>query len=263
MNYLIPITYKLNINDLLIDNDIDFIINDNNIIINNFILYYNKNFLVYKITSNISLIFLLDFLFNYNNILIKKIYYFLIIKYLLKLKKNISFSYTYSFKKDRYFDKYINNREFSIFNNDKIIITDFIGSNICLLILNQTLNKSFLGIIDINTNLDCLYDILYDIYNQNRFEDIKIYIIGGIIDNIHIIIKIYIILKNLKLSKYIFMTYINNNKLLKRIKYNSLNKSIKFVSNINNYISLDNSFHKYNQYNYNYNIYVSNLHKKV
>jgi len=79
-------------------------------------------------------------------------------------------------------------------------------------------------------------------------------------ENIHLIIKIYLILKNLKLSKYIHMTYLNNHKPLKRIKYNSIHKSIKFVSNINNYESCDLSYHKYN-FN-NYEIYYSNLHLK-
>lgn len=259
MNLLIPLTYQLNINDIYNDN-IQFRTIDNKIIINNFNLFYNEDYLIYKISSNICLINLLDFLYNYDNIIIKKIYYYLIIKYLFQLKKKIYYSNYFSFK-NRYFDRYINNREFSIFNNDKIVITDIINFNICLLIINQTLNKSFLGIIDKNTNINCLYDILEDIYNQNRYEDIKIYIIGGELDNIHLIIKIFVILKTLKLSKYIHMTYLNNNKPLNRIKYNSINKSIKFVSNINNYDNFDNSYHKYN-FN-DFNNYYSNLHKKT
>ena len=259
MNYLIPLNYELNINEIYEDKNIEFLVNDNQIIINNFNLFFNKNYLIYKISSNINLIFLLDFLNNYENIIIKKIYYYLIIIYLFKFKKTINNSYSYSFKY-RYFDRYINNREFSIFNNDKIIITDIIKFNICLLIINESLNKSFIGLIDVNTNIDCLYDILIDVYNEYRFEDIKINILGGNMENIHIIIKIFLILKNLKLSKYIHMTYLNNYKPLKRIKYNSIQKSIKFVSNINNYESYDYSYHKYN-FN-NYENYYSNLHLK-
>jgi len=86
MNYLIPLNYDLNIDEIY---DIEFFIYDNQIIINNFILYYNKNNLIYRISSRINLINLLDFLNNYDNIIIKKIYYFLIIKYLLKLKKQL------------------------------------------------------------------------------------------------------------------------------------------------------------------------------
>jgi hypothetical protein len=259
MNLLIPLSYQLNIYDIYEDN-IQFRTIDNKIIINNFNLFYNEDYLIYKISSNINLICLLDFLYNYDNIIIKKIYYYLIIKYLFQLKKKIYYSNYFSFK-NRYFDRYINNREFSIFNNDKIVITDIINFNICLLINNQTLNKSFLGIIDKNTNINCLYDILIDIYNENRYEDIKISIIGGELDNIHLIIKIFVILKSLKLSKYIHMTYLNNNKPLNRIKYNSINKSIKFVSNINNYDNYDYSYHKYN-FN-DFNNYYSNLHKKT
>jgi len=259
MNLLIPLTYQLNINDIYND-DLQFIRIDNKIIINNFNLFFNNDYLIYKITSNIGLLYLLDFLNNYDNIIIKKIYYYLIIKHLFKFKKNINYSNYFSFK-NRYFDKYINNREFSIFYNNTIVITDIINFNICLLIINQSLNKSFVGIIDNNTNINCLYEILTDIYNQNRFEDIKIYLIGGELNNIHLIIKIYVILKSLKLSKYIHMTYLNNKKPLNRIKYNSINKSIKFVSNINNYDSYDNSYHNYH-FN-DFDNYYSNLHKKT
>jgi len=88
MNYLIPLNYELNINEIYEDENIEFFVNNNEIIINNFNLYYNKNYLIYKISSQINLIFLLDFLNNYDNIIIKKIYYYLIIIYLFKLKKN-------------------------------------------------------------------------------------------------------------------------------------------------------------------------------
>ena len=78
MNYIIPLSYNLDIRELINDYD-----DSNEIEINNFKLYINKNKLIYKITSEISLEFLLDFLNNYNDLIIKKIYYFLIIKYLI------------------------------------------------------------------------------------------------------------------------------------------------------------------------------------
>ena len=53
-------------------------------------------------------------------------------------------------------------------------------------------------------NINCLYNII----NQNKFDDIKISIIGG---------------------------YLNNIKPIQKIKYNSKKNSIKFVSNINKY----------------------------
>jgi len=81
-------------------------------------------------------------------------------------------------------------------------------------------------------NINCLYNII----NKNKFDDIKISIIGGYLNNNEVIIKIYIILKNLKLSKYIHMTYLNNIKPIQKIKYNSIKNSIKFVSNINKYL---------------------------
>jgi len=78
-------------------------------------------------------------------------------------------------------------------------------------------------------------NLLYDIINQNKFHDINISIIGGYLDNNDIILKIYIILKNLKLSKFILMTYLNNIKPIQKIKYNSKKNSIKLISNINKY----------------------------
>jgi hypothetical protein len=231
MNYLIPNSYNLYINELLQDNDIEFILNNKIISFTNFNIFFNKDYIIYRINSKLKLQCLLDFLHTYNNIIIKKIYYYLIIIYLIKLKKKIYYSYHISFKK-RYYDKYLNYGEYYLFNNDKIIITDNIDYNICLIIYNKTSKKSFIGIIDEFMNINCLYDII----NENNFDDIKISIIGGYLNNNEVIIKIYIILKNLKLSKYIHMTYLNNIKPIQKIKYNSIKNSIKFVSNINKYL---------------------------
>ena len=80
LNFIIPLTYELNIYDLFIDNYyIECTHNNNNKIFTftNFSLYTNKNYLIYRITSGISLEFLLDFLFNYENLVIRKIYFFL------------------------------------------------------------------------------------------------------------------------------------------------------------------------------------------
>lgn len=220
MNYLIPNSYNLYINELFQDNDIDFILNNKIISFSNFNIFFNNDYVIYRINSKLKLECLLDFLHIYNNIII----------YLIKLKKNIYYTYHFSFKK-RYYDKYLKYGEYYLFNNDKIIITDNIDYNICLIIFNKTSKKSFIGIIDEYMNINCLYDII----NQNKFDDIKISIIGGYLDNNEVIIKIYIILKNLKLSKYIHMTYLNNIKPIQKIKYNSKKNSIKFVSNINKY----------------------------
>lgn len=75
MNLNIPLSYKLNINDLLIDYNINC--NNNIIIINNFKLYINRNKIIYKISSEIELDYLVDFLVNYDNIVIKKFIIFL------------------------------------------------------------------------------------------------------------------------------------------------------------------------------------------
>ena len=70
MNYSIPLSYKLDIRDLIHNNDNI----SNEIQINNFKLFVNKKYLIYKIQSNISLEFLLDFLFNYEEIIIGNLY---------------------------------------------------------------------------------------------------------------------------------------------------------------------------------------------
>jgi len=87
MNYLIPNSYNLYINELLQDNDIEFILNNKIISFTNFNIFFNKDYIIYRINSKLKLEFLLDFLHTYNNIIIKKIYYYLIIIYLIKLKK--------------------------------------------------------------------------------------------------------------------------------------------------------------------------------
>jgi len=88
-----------------------------------------------------------------------------------------------------------------------------------------------------------------NIYNNNRYEDIQIIIIGGSIDNINIIINIYNILKNLKISKYIFKTHILKKNPLNRLKINTSNNSISFISD-NDYYNCfgdDNSNHINNE----------------
>ena len=68
MDYLIPLSYKLHIQDVIEDEYVNITSDDNQIyVINNFSLYTNKNYLIYRITSGISLEFLLDFLFNYES----------------------------------------------------------------------------------------------------------------------------------------------------------------------------------------------------
>jgi len=246
MNVLIPQSYNLNIRDLYKE----YIYskkNNNEIVINNFKLYINKYYLIYKISSSIKLEYLLDFLNGYEEIVIKKIYYYLIIKYLRNL--NIKIKYNYSFFNcinNEWFDIVLRTREYHICYNNKIIITDIIKYNICLIIINKTNQKFFISIIDKNCIIDCLYELIENnIYNNNRYEDIQIIIIGGSIDNINIIINIYNILKNLKISKYIFKTHILKKNPLNRLKINTSNNSISFISD-NDYYNCfgdDNSDH--------------------
>jgi hypothetical protein len=137
-------------------------------------------------------------------------------------------------------------RDYNLGYNTNVIITDYINYNICLIIINKTLYKHFISIIDKNCIIECLYEILENnIYSSNKFEDIEITIIGGIIDNIDILIKIYNILKNLKLSKYINKTFLFKKKPLNRLKFNTYNNKIKFINN-NSYCdcyTYDNSDH--------------------
>ena len=112
MNYLIPLTYNLDIREL-IDN---YYYNEINI--NNFTLYINKNYLIYKITSKISLENLLDFLYNYEDLVIKKIYYYLIIKYLINKNDDSKYRITLDEIDDykaivQLYDKLGNNENFS------------------------------------------------------------------------------------------------------------------------------------------------------
>lgn len=230
MNYYIPISYNLNIKDLnknYIEN------NTNEIIINNFKLSIDKNNIIYNISSDIKLENLLDFLNNYNNIIIKKIYYFLIIKHLLNKKIYIKKDhFKFSCFEEDFIDLYLKTRDYNLGYNTNVIITDYINYNICLIIINKTIFKHFISIIDKNCIIDCLYEILENnIYVSNKFEDIDIIIIGGIIDNVDIIIKIYNILKNLKLSKFITKTYLFRKKPLNRLKFDSSKNKIKFINN--------------------------------
>jgi len=86
MEVEIPLSYNLNIQNLDIR---PLTIINNYILINNFILHFNENQIIYKISSNIKLEFLLDFLHNYKDNVIKNIYNYLIIKFLMQLKISI------------------------------------------------------------------------------------------------------------------------------------------------------------------------------
>lgn len=258
MNYYIPLLYNLNIKDLNINYDKK----KKEIYINNFKLLINNNNIIYNISSDIKLEFLLDFLNNYDNIIIKKIYYFLIIKHLLNKKIYIKKDYLkFNCFNQEFIDIYLKTRDYNLDYNANVIITDIINYNICLIILNKTIFKHFICIIDKNCIIDCLYEILENnIYNSNKFEDIHIIIIGGIIDNVDIIINIYKILKNLKLSKFISQTFLFRKKPLNRLLFNTYTNKFKFINNYNNYYYCD-CFNKDNSEHINNPIFYSNLNK--
>lgn len=259
MDYLIPLSYHLYIHDVINDENLNnCYYYDNDIcMINNFSLYTNKNYLIYRITSGISLEFLLDFLYNYDNLVIKKIYYFLIIKHLMNLssiiKKESFFTYL---KEKKYHDLILNTREYHISNNNEIIITDYINFNICLIIMNKSINKTMVAIIDRNCLLDSLVDIISDsnIYIYNQFEDIEITIIcASSIQKIDIIIHIYNYLKQLKLSKFIKKTNLTNKNKIKRLKIDTTKGTIKKIR----YDYYDKTINYYKN-----NTYYSSLHRK-
>jgi len=243
MDYSIPLTYELNIYDLFKDpNEIECTYNYKNKVFtfNDFSLYINKNNLIYRITSIITLDYLLDHLYIYENLIIKKIYYFLIIKHLINLDfiiKKEDFNYSCIDIND-YYDIFLNTRDYHISNNDEIIITDYIKSNICLIIINKKINKSVITIIDRNSILTSLIDIILD-NDINKDNNIEIIIIGSSIDNIDMIINIYRILKELNLSKFIFKTHLFKSKEIKRLKFNTINKSIKLIRNNSYYDLID------------------------
>lgn len=235
MDFFIPLSYQLSIIELINDNTLYEITTHENQVytINNFSLYTNKNYLIYRITSQISLEFILDFLYNYENLVIRKIYYFLIIKHLLNLssiiKKESIFIYL---REKKYYDLILNTREYHISNNNEIIITDYINFNICLVIINKSINRTLIAIIDRNCLLDSLIDIISDskIYIYNQFEDIEITIICALsIDKIDIIIHIYNYLKQLKLSKFIKYTNLKRKNKIKRLKINTTKGIIKMI----------------------------------
>jgi len=252
MEFNIPLTYHLYLNDFT--EVITYNYDNKIIMIKNFWLFINKNNKIYKVVSFIPLENLLDFLVLYDNDGIRKIYYFLIIKY-LSLKavaiKNKGFLRNFFNYYDYYYDKAILLRQYSIINNDCVVITTALKFNICLIINNKTTGKTLIAIIDNNCDIDCLLEIIPNLYNNSRFEDIIITIIGGSIDNINIIIGIFQILKILKLSKMIKRTFIVNSKPLKSLKYNSFNDKISFVPVLN---LIDDN---------NYDNYYSSLHKII
>jgi hypothetical protein len=261
MEFNIPLSYCLKINDLFI-NDYDYNyyhsykyhFENNNKVISfiNFNLYINKQNLIYKIKSNISLNCLLDFLHNYNNLILKKIYYFLIVKYLIskhsKIKKESIYHNPYLCYSYDYYNLILRTRDYHISNNNEIIVTDFIDYNICLIIMNATINKSFITIIDTNCLLENLDEIILNsnLFINSRFEDIHIIIIGGSIENVDIIIKIYQILKELKIVKYICKTYLFRKKPIKRLLFDSSLMTIRkmrYYSHIYLEAEKDNSDH--------------------
>jgi len=231
MNYIIPLTYNLNIKELY--NNYNYSENSKEISIDNFKIYINKNNLIYKVSSDISLEYLLDFLNSYDDKLIKKIYYYLIIKHLLNLNFKIKTKYLYNINclGDDYFDIIIRTRQYHITYNTTILITDIINNNICIIITNDTNKKNFVCIIDTKCIINCLYDIIdsNDIYTNYRYDDIKITIIGGSIEAVNIIIEIYNIFKNLKIAKYIYKTHIFKKKSLNRLKIDTIKNSLKFI----------------------------------
>jgi hypothetical protein len=253
MNYYLPLNYNLKIIDL----DDYETIDDNKIIINNFVLYVNNNGYIYKISSVIEIKYLLDFMNNYENIVIKKIYYFLIIKFLINFKINIDKDWYYipdCIKQIDEYDIIVNQRSYYLSYNNKIIITDKIKFNICLIINNKSYNKSFIGIIDNNCDIECLDYILDELIDDFRFSDIIIKIIGGSIDNIDKIIKLYLLLKKKRISKYIFGTYLFQKKELNRLRYDMKTNKIRFV-----YDNIE--YNYYNNNINNYDNYYSPLHR--
>lgn len=247
MEFTIPSSYKLTLNDF---NDV-ITYNYNNQIIkidNNINLYIKNNF-IYKFNSNIPLENLLDLFHIKDNIGIKKIYYFLISKFLLSKAFTINKIKWFA---SNYSDKLLLSRQYLIINNDCIISTAPIQFNFCIIINNNSNNKTFICIIDNNCELDCLYDIIENnnLFSNKRYEDIKITIIGGSIDTIDRLIEIYLILKRLKLSKFILNTFILKSKPIKSINYNSFINKIRF-SKVFQFIDND------------YSNYYSGLHKII
>jgi len=189
MNYYIPLNYNLHLYDVY--NKIDYNYDNKIIIINNFKLYINDDNLIYKITSDIELEYLLDFLFNYKNKTIKKIYYFLILKHLSNrtIKIKTEHNYCCFYKKNKY-DEIILIDNYLFCNNDKDIILISILSKVYLIINNKTINKSLICQFNDNYDINYLIDNMTYIH-KNNYEDINIYIIG---DNDNISINIYHIL---------------------------------------------------------------------
>jgi len=255
MFFQIPLSYNLIITEIDINNYIFIFDNKKKTITyNHVILHINKNDYIYKISSVLKLEFILDILNNNENLILKKIYYFLIIKYLFSfsfhIKKENIYNCFYYNNKNEYINKIIRTREYCIISSNSVIIgTSSLNTNICLIIANKSFNKILFAIIDNNCDLECLYSIIPCVYNNSRFEDIKITIIGGSIENINILIYIYIILKNLRLSKFIYHTYIIKNKSLSGIKYNTCNNNICFI---NNNIKEFNNHDYYSGLNYKY-----------
>jgi hypothetical protein len=231
MEFNIPISYNLYINDIL---QYVYSFYDNIYIIDNFILFTNKNNIIYKIYSTLSLENLL-FSFNkhYKNPTIIKIYDFLIIKYLLTKKNNIKNEWFFHFLfKKKYYDKLISYGEYYVCNNNKIIITSKLNFNICFIFNNLTLKKSIISLINPNSDIKHLIDIINknNLYINSKKENIYIYLIGGNNHKFNNLSNIYKLLDCYKLSKFIKFTYILKKKPIKMIVFNSYKNKIKFTS---------------------------------
>lgn len=173
MEVEIPLSYNLNIQNLDIR---PLTIINNYILINNFILHFNENQIIYKISSNIKLEFLLDFLHNYKDNVIKNIYNYLIIKFLMQLKISIKKnSKCFSFRQYNNNIKIVNFREYLISSNNDIekIGTCYIDFNYCLIINNYTINKTFICNIDKNCILSCLYKLIEQVYSKKIMKILK------------------------------------------------------------------------------------------
>jgi hypothetical protein len=227
MEYVIPLSYNLHIKDVKEINykSIEFY----HLNINSFKLFYNEDGIIYKINSHIKLKYLLNILGLYKNKVIVKIYKYLILKYLLtfsiKFEENkenkCCFFYICNNNVNKIIFKRIGIiylREYVIIKNGLLIETCSIDYNYCLIVNNKNLNKTCICIIDDNCILNCLFSILRDIYS---IDNIKITIIGGSVNNVYILINIFNILKKMKLSKFIYKTYILIDEPLKSIQYDS------------------------------------------
>ena len=227
MEYVIPLSYNLHVKDIKEINykSIEFYYLN----INSFNLFYNERGIIYKINSHMKLKYLLNILCLYKNKVIVTIYKYLILKYLLtfliKIEENEKNKCCFFYICNNNINKIIFKRikiiylrEYIIITNGLLIETCLIDYNYCLIVNNKNLNKTLICIIDDNCIINCLFSILREIYS---IDNIKITIIGGSVNNVYILINIFEILKKMKLSKFIYKTYILVDEPLKSIQYDS------------------------------------------